>query len=187
MNRMTTFQMPVGYWDEALFVADGIQVDRARDGSKPKWGQEKERTKGDNRTGVIGEFCLRWAYGMPMWDRSTYPPFKERNNGDVGENCEVRGTFTATGKLLLHTDKDALPPFLTRDYALVVLGGEGRFRLPGWLPMPVAITEWFDFNPHGHRPCKAVRQGRLWPIMHLTIKENGVKYRMRPELMGRKE
>lgn len=181
MIRTTTFQMPAGYISEALLISDGIQV--ARRNTPGKWKQRQRDAKGHGRLGVVAEFCLRWAFRMPMWDRTTYPSFDDRREGDVGEDCEVRSTDHPKGKLLLHEEDGELPDLL-RNYALVVLGGEGRFRLPGWLPMPVAKSEWFFFDPTGKRPCQAVNQNRLWPIRHLVITEDGVKYRMRVELLG---
>ena len=111
----------------------------------------------------------------------------------MGETCEVRTTkYGENGHLLLHeattTNRahgDDELPWLLRDYALVPIWNTGLFCLPGWLPMPMAKARWLDFNPNGNRPCKAVSQDRLFPIMHLVISQGGRKYRLRPDLMGK--
>jgi len=151
---------------EALFIADGIQVARAASGGHGKWGQQDKDRKRDGRLGVVSEFCLRWAYGMPAWDRSTYPHVRDRKLADVGDNVEVRSTEHIKGRLFLH-EEEAVEPTLSRNYALIVYKGKGVFRVAGWMPMRVAVDHWHDYEHWQNgkrmpeRDCKGIWQDQL--------------------------
>ena len=167
--------LPEGQLQEAELIADAITS--ARGGATPKWGQELSRSSMDRRRGVVAEFALRWAFGMPAWDRGSYPSFDERDKADVGDNCEVRQTTHERGRMPLHRGHDDVMPKIERDYALVVLEGS-QFRLPGWLPMHTAIEYWYEVEFQPGRPCMAVDQDQLNPIEDLVIKEKGKSYQI---------
>lgn len=160
-------KLPRELVQEAVFIADGIQVARAASGRHGKWGQEDERRQRDGRMGVVTEFCLRWAYGMPVLDRSTYPPVEDRKLADVGDNLEVRATDHVKGRLFLHEDHDDVEPNLSRNYALIVYKGQGVFRVAGWIPMKVAVDHWHDYKHWKNgvrcpeRDCKGIWQDQL--------------------------
>jgi len=165
------YQLPEAQITEAKLIAN--EITGARGSSTPKHGQKLGQSVSDRQDGVIAEFAIRSAFGMPTWDRSTYPPFEDRNKADVGVNCDVRQTNRPRGRLLLHRD-DALE----HDYALVVLGVKGQFRLPGWLPMKIAMDCWYEVELQKGRPCMAVNQENLYPIEDLVITENGKSYQV---------
>lgn len=197
---MRFFNLPMERVEEAFECADGMTRFAIKNKLRAEHGQDGDPAHPKNvenrRRGTCAEFCLRWAFGMARMR----PPFDyrkiwdARRNGDVGEDCEVRSTKYETGRMLLHEARtthrehgDDELPWLLRNYALVPNWDTGLFCLPGWLPMPMAKARWHDFNPKGNRPCKAVEQDRLFPIRHLVIEKNGRKYRMRLDLLGRKE
>ncbi len=168
--------LPEGQLQEAELIADAITS--ARGGATPKWGQELSRSSMDRRRGVVAEFALRWAFGMPAWDRGSYPSFDERDKADVGDNCEVRSTTHKHGRLPLHRGHDDVVPKIERDYVLVVLK-DGLFRLAGWIPMRTAVKYWYDVEFLPGRPCMAIDQDQLYPISNLVIEENGESYENR--------
>jgi len=166
-----TYQLPKSQIREAELIAN--EITGARGSSTPKWGQKLGQSGSDRQDGVIAEFAIRSAFRMPTWDRSTYPPFEDRNKADVGDNCDVRQTNHPRGRLLLHRE-DAKE----RDYALVVVGVKGQFRLPGWLPMKIAVDHWYGVELQKGRPCMAVDQEHLYPIEDLVITEKGKSYQV---------
>ncbi len=169
------YQLPKPQIAEAELIAD--EITRARGSSMPKWGQSLEKSVADRRDGIMAEFALRWAFKMPTWNKSTYPPFSDRNKADVGDNCDVRQTNHPRGRLLLHQEHD--DP--RRDYALVILALGDQFRLPGWVPMKKAVDHWYEVELQRGRPCMAVNQEHLHPIEDLIITENGETYTLRKD------
>lgn len=182
---------------EAIEKADGMCRFSATKKLRAEYGQDADQVSPRNiknrRLGVLGETALRWCLGMPR----LRPPydyqelFDARQDGDVGSTIEVRGTDAfPNGKLLLHEKGEGREhgddelPWLGRDYVLVVFDRDWNFKLPGFLAMVTCRKVWWDFDPHGNRPCKAVGQDQLWPIMHLVATENGREYRMRKEILG---
>lgn len=178
-NHTRVYQLPEALTVEAGLIAD--EITQARGSSTPKWGQKLRQSIADRRDGVIAEFAIRWVFKMPTWNRSTYPPFEDRNKADIGDNCDVRQTNHPHGRLLLHQDHD-----IERDYALVVFGLGGQFRLPGWIPMSKARDHWYEVELQKGRPCMAVNQEHLYPIEDLVITEKGETYTIRKinPLMG---
>lgn len=159
--------LPRDLVQEAVFIADEIQVARAASGGHGKWGQEDKDRNRHGRLGVVSEFCLRWAYGMPAWDRSTYPPVEDRKLPDVGDNLEVRATDTIGGRLFLHEEHDDVEPNLSRNYALIEYKRRGVFRVAGWIPMAIAVDQWHDYQHWQdgkrmpERDCKGIWQDQL--------------------------
>jgi len=178
-----SYQLPKEQVREAEVIAD--EITSARGDSPGKWGQDLAKSPMDRRNGLLAEFSVRWAFGMPTWDRSSYPPFSEKDKADVGDNCEVRQTTHERGRLPLHRDHDDVIPKIERDYALVILVGS-QFRLPGWLPMSIAMEYWYEVEFQPGRPCMAVDQDQLYPIEDLVIEEKGKKYEVQGVVQGPK-
>lgn len=150
---------------EALYISD--QMTEFHGSRKPKWGQSLEASVKDRRMGTVSEFCMRWAYGMPPLDRSTYVDYRNRHDADVGDNVEVRATDHIRGRLFLHEEHDDVEPKLSRNYALIVYKGKGVFRVAGWMPMRVAVDHWHDYKHWQdgkrvpERDCKGIWQDQL--------------------------
>ena len=178
-------ELPREFVQEALFISDEIQVARQSSGRHGKWGQKDHTRKWDGRMGVVSEFCLRWAYGMPMWDRSTYPRVEDRKLADVGDNVEVRATDTIGGRLFLHEEHDDVEPNLSRNYVLIEYRGKGVFRVAGWMPMRIAVDQWHDYEhwENGERcperDCKGVWQDQLLFADCLDIPEGERLYMLK--------
>jgi hypothetical protein len=157
-------QIPLEQVDEAIVIAD-LMTD-FHGSRKGKWGQSVKRSKKDRRMGTISEFCLRHAFGMEPLNRNTYVEYRNRHDADVGDNCEVRSTDYADGRLFLH-EEEAVEPKLSRNFALIVYRGKGFFRVAGWMPMRVAVTAWHDYEHWKNgkrcpeRDCKAIHQHQL--------------------------
>lgn len=171
--------MPEGQVVEALEIADYLTTHRIN----RKWGQAEKATKQDNQIGVIAEFAVREAWGMEPWDRTTYPPFSERKNGDVGD-LEVRGASYSASPLPLHPGTDDIPgKTLERNFLLVVVALDWRAMFVGWRPMRDAVELWRKHRVE--QSYKVMRewywcldQKHLWSPDKLVIVEDGKEYWM---------
>jgi len=172
-------ELPRELVQEALYISDTMTEFHGN--RKGKWGQPIGESKKHRQMGTVAEFCLRWAFGMPPLDRTTYVEYKNRHLADVGDNCEVRATDYLDGRLPLH-EEDAVEPKLSRNYALIVWKGQGVFRVAGWLPMTKCVTTWHDYENWEkgkrcpERDCKMVHQGELLFSDCLEIPEGNRVY-----------
>jgi len=180
--------LPRGQVEEATHIAD-LMTD-FHGTRKGKWGQPLPESKKHRRMGTISEFCLRHAFGMTPLDQNTYVDYRKRHEADVGDNCEVRSTDHRNGRLFLHEDHDDVEPKLSRDYALIVYGDKGLFRVAGWMPMKICVEAWHDYKHYQNgvrcpeRDCKGVWQDQLLFSDTLEIVEDGRVYLLKLRRLG---
>lgn len=170
--------LPEEVLSDALEISKGMsEFDRKM---TPKWNQNEKQSIKDRSLGTVGEFALRWVFGMPQPEKPfNYKRiFDDRHNADVGENVEVRSTDWKSGRLLVRPGHDDIKPKLERDYCLVVVDPlDWSFRIPGWLPMRETLQVCHIFRSAGRPDAKAVHQRQLKPIKDLVILDNGNKYK----------